>query len=323
MTFLITGGTGVIGAYVARRLLELGEDVVATSSRGDATLLGPIRNQVQLERCDIRDTDTMERLLERHRPDAVIHLAAALPALCSQAPALAVEINVTASAALYAASARLDVRRFVYASTKSAYGPELPLEYGPPEYRAIPEDLPAHPLWMYDVTKYAGELVLAAQQRQGGPELTSLRFATIYGPGKGHRHGGAAGLTVLIEAGIRGQAYTLERGGDQVDDVIWVGDAAEGIVRAARAATPLRPLYNIATGEGIAVRDFAAVVAGAYPAASLEVGPGLRYMGEEPTYGVLDSTRAREDLGFHADPDPARGVRLYAEGLEELGRSSR
>jgi hypothetical protein len=46
-------------------------------------------------------------------------------------------------------------------------------------------------------------------------------------------------------------------------------------------------------------------------------------MGDEPTYGVLDITRAGEDLDFGPDPDPARGIELYAAGLDELARSSR
>ena len=313
----------MLGAPVVRRLLDTGATVVATSSRGDGSLLGRTRADVQLERVDIRDEGAMERLLGRHRPEIVIHLAAALPALCREAPAAAVELNVTATAALYAAAGRHGVQRFVYASSKSAYGPELPPEHGPPAYRPIPEDLPARPVWMYDVTKHAGELVIAAQRRLGGPETVSLRFATIYGPGKGGRHAGAATLSRMIEAGIHGRRLSVERGGDQLDDVIWAGDAADGVVRAALAPGPLRPLYNIATGTGIAIRDFAAAVAAAYPAAQLEVGPGLGYMGDEPTYGVLDVTRAGEDLGFSADPDPARGIALYAAELEELDLSSR
>lgn len=41
-------------------------------------------------------------------------------------------------------------------------------------------------------------------------------------------------------------------------------------------------------------------------------------MGEEPTYGVLDATRAREDLDLAIDPDPGRGARLFERGLSEL-----
>jgi UDP-glucose 4-epimerase len=316
MKILLTGATGMLGSHVIRCLVERGDSPVALSARGDPRLLGPLRDQVELTRCDIRDTDALTGLLAG--VDTVIHLAALMPAACQERPAEAVEINVSATAGLYAAAARAGVARFVYASSKSAYGPELPAEYGAPEYRPIPEELPARPSWMYDVTKLAGEMVVEAQRRAGGPEATSLRFATIYGPGKGARYGGASVLSALIETALRGGEARLERGGDQVDDVIWVGDAAEGVVRAALNDGPVRELYNIGSGRGIAIREFLATVAGAYPGARIEIGPGLHYMGEEPTYGVLDVTRAREDLGLIIDPDPVRGARLFEAALSEL-----
>lgn len=318
MTVLVTGATGMLGSHVVRELLARGEEPVALSARGDPRLLGAVRDQVRLERCDIRDADGIARVIERAGVEIVIHLAALMPAACRERPAEAVEVNVAATAGLYAAAARAAVARFVYASSKSAYGPELPPEYGPPEYRPIPEELPARPVWMYDVTKRTGELVIEAQRRHGGPEATSLRFATIYGPGKGARYGGASVLSTLIEAALAGRSAKLERGGDQVDDVIWVGDAADGVVRAALAAGPLRPLYNIASGRGIPIRDFLATAASVNPEARIAVGPGLAYMGEEPAYGVLDATRAREDLGLVIDPDPVRGARLFAQELAEL-----
>jgi UDP-glucose 4-epimerase len=165
---------------------------------------------------------------------------------------------------------------------------------------------------MYDITKRAGEQVIAAQRARGGPEATSLRFATIYAPGKGGRHGGASTLSRLVAAGITGEPFMLERGGDQVDDVIWVGDAAEGVVRAAAVDGPLAELYNIGSGKGIRIADFADRVRELCPRARLHIGRGLHYMGPEPTYGVLDSSRARRDLGLVIDPDPARGIRLFA-----------
>jgi hypothetical protein len=68
----------------------------------------------------------------------------------------------------------------------------------------------------------------------------------------------------------------------------------------------------------MAIREFMAAVAGAYSGARIDIGPGLHYMGDEPTYGVLDVSRAREDLGLVIDPDPVRGARLFEAGLAEL-----
>jgi UDP-glucose 4-epimerase len=291
---------------------------VAVSSRADPALLGDLVAMVTLERGDIRDAERMRTVIARHRPDVVIHLAALMPAVCRAQPALAVDVNVTATAALYAVAAGCGVQRFVYASSKSAYGPLLPAPYGPPEFCPIPEDLPARPVWAYDVTKRAGEQMIEAQRRAGGPEATSLRFATIYGPGKGDRYGGASVLSGLLEAAIAGGGYAVARGGDQVDDVIWVGDAAAGVVAAALHGAAVHPLYNIATGARRTFSELVAEIAAACPEARLEVGPGLHYMGEEPTYGVLDPSLARTDLGFVADPDMVRGVRLFRAALAEL-----
>ena len=323
MTALVTGGTGVLGAEVVRALLARGQPLIAVSARGDSAMLGELRGQVPLERCDIRDAARLEHLIRRTRAELVIHLAALMPATCRERPAEAVEVNVAATAGLYGVARRAGVARFVYASSKSAYGPELPVEHGPPDYRPIPEELPARPVWMYDVTKHAGELVIEAQRRLGGPEATSLRFATIYGPGKGMRYGGASVLSNLIESLLEHGQATLERGGDQVDDVIWVGDAAEGVVRAALHAGPIRTLYNIGSGHGIAIRDFITRAAVGRPGSRVEVGPGLRYMGEEPTYGVLETTRARLDFGLTIDPDPARGVALFERRLAAIRAAAR
>jgi UDP-glucose 4-epimerase len=302
---LVTGATGSLGVPVAAGLRAAGVQVTALSSRG-----GPAT-----ERCDIRDGERLRAVVERVSPEVVVHLAALMPAVCSAQPALAAEVNVTATARCYEAAARAGVRRFVYASSKSAYGPRLPVEHGPPEYRPIPETLRAAPVSVYDVTKRAGEQLIEAQHAalREGPEPVSLRFATIYGPGKGERHGGASVLSTMIASALARRPFHLDHGGDQVDDVIWVGDAAAGVVAATLRDGPLQSLYNIATGTGIAISEFARRVADACPGCDVAVGPGLAYMGAEPTYGVLDVTRARAALGFAADPSVARGVALFAE----------
>jgi UDP-glucose 4-epimerase len=305
MTVLVTGGTGVIGAHVVRRLLAAGEEVVLTSASGNRALLGPV--DVPVHVLDVRASH--DELLAG--VDVVVHLAAALPKQCEASATDAVAVNVLATAALYEAAAAAGVARFVYGSSKSAYGPA-------PAGDPISEDSPTRPLAMYDATKLGGEHVLNARARRGGPAVVSLRFATIYANGKRERHGGSSLPSALIEDSLAGRHPVIESGGDQVDDYIWVGDAADGIVRAAVADGPLRPLYNIGTGVGFTLCDWAAAVVAACPGASADVGPGVRPMGPDLTYGVLDVTRARDDLGFSADADPARGVRLFADARAEL-----
>jgi UDP-glucose 4-epimerase len=311
MRAIVTGGTGVIGSQVVRALLARGVEVVVTSTRGRLALLADLEGRFESRLADVRDTEAMERLVGAVGPDVVVHLAAALPGACEADPVAAAELNVTATAALYEAAARAGARRFVYGSSKSAYGELAGAE-------PVTERAPARPLRVYDVTKHAGELLIAAQARRGGPEAVSLRFATIYGPGKAERHTGAALLSRLIEDAIAGRPVRIERGGDQVDDMIWVGDAAAGVAAAALAPGRLAPLYNLSTGVPTTLREFAAGVGAAFPTATIEVGGGDEYMGPDFIYGVLDPSLARRDLGFEADPDPARGAKRYAAALELL-----
>lgn len=322
MTTLITGGTGVLGSCVARRLVADGEHVLVLGTSGDTRLVSDLDGRVDLRRCDVRDRPAMERLIADESVDCVIHMAAMLHVASAADPAGAVDVNVGATAALYEACARLGVRRLVQASSKSVYG-RLPQRHRAPAFEPIDENTAARPATVYDATKYAAELVLAAQSREDGPEVASLRFATIYGPGKQLRHGPTAVLSVIVEGAIRGEPVRVPRGGDQVDDIIYVEDAAEGVVCAARARSRRHTVYNIGTGVGTRIADFAARVRAVLGPADIEIGPGLGYMGDDPVYGVLDVGRAREDLGFSCEPDVDGALIRYAALMERLALGSR
>jgi UDP-glucose 4-epimerase len=306
---LVTGGGGVIGAEVVRRLLARGDEPVVVSRSGGPGLLGAVASEVELAAADIRDRERMAALLGERPVEVVIHLAAALPRDAAADPVATAEVNVLASAALFELADQAGARRFVFASSKSAYGPL-------PEREPVREDHPSRPYEPYGATKLAAEIVLAGQARRPGtPELTSLRFASIYGPGKADRHAAAALTSRLIADALAGRPVHIDRGGDQIDDLIYVGDVADAVVATTTAAGPLSPLYNVSTGVAITLRDFAAAVAAAIPGAEIEVGPGHQYMGPDFVYGVLDPSLAAAELGFRAGRDPAAGVRRFAAAV--------
>jgi UDP-glucose 4-epimerase len=306
VSVLVTGAAGVLGGVTVRGLLERGEAVVAMTRDGAPGSLAGVEGEVEIVSGDLGDRERLAALCAPAAVETVVHLAAFLPARSQADPVSATAVNVLGTAALFEAAAAGEVGRFVYASSKSAYGPM-------PVGEAVREDRPALPRDVYGATKYAGEVVLrAAAARAGAPVTTSLRFATIYGPGKADRHAGAALTSRLIADALAGRPVRIEGGGDQVDDLIYVTDAAAGIVAAALHPGALAPLYNLSTGVGISLRDFAAGVAAAIPGAEIEVGPGLEYMGPDFVYGVMDPSLARGELGFEAEPDPTVNARRFA-----------
>ena len=86
----------------------------------------------------------------------------------------------------------------------------------------------------------------------------------------------------------------IARGGDQQDDMVYVEDVAEAIVRAVLADRLTHDTYNVASGRGSTLHDFAAAVREVFPDATIDIGPGLDYlqMGVD-YYSVFDLTRAR------------------------------
>jgi UDP-glucose 4-epimerase len=305
---LVTGATGVIGAEVTRQLLERGDSVVATGRNLTSGPLARLDGDIERHAADVRDSARMRSLIEAARAEVLIHLAAALPASAEADPVDATELNVLTTAALFELAASAGVERFVYASSKSAYGPL-------PQGAVVDEHYLARPTSCYGATKLAAEIAIGAQALRGGPEASALRFATIYAPGKADRHAGASVLSRLLDDAVAGRPVRIASGGDQVDDMIWIGDAAAGVIAAVHSPTALSPLYNISTGVGVTLRAFADGVREALPGASIEVGPGLDYMGPGFVYGVLDATLARDELGFVADADPARGARRFAAAV--------
>jgi UDP-glucose 4-epimerase len=94
-----------------------------------------------------------------------------------------------------------------------------------------------------------------------------------------------------------------------------------GIALATLADRVPHAAYNISTGRGQTIVDFAAAVKAVIPGADIDVGPGLDFFeyGLPGGYHLMDPKRAREDLGFEAQFSLEDGVRHYVETMRRLG----
>ena len=123
----------------------------------------------------------------------------------------------------------------------------------------------------------------------------------------------------MVEDPVYGRPVSLERGGDQLDDIVYVDDVAESLVLAATAKRLNHATYNIGSGKGQTLRQLADAVRAAVPEADIEVGPGLNPMGfDVHYYAILDFSRARDDLGYAPRFGLVEGVRDYVESLRGI-----
>ena len=266
MTVLVTGATGRIGSRLVPRLLQHGLTVRVLAR--DPARAEPLRARgADVREGDLRDGDTLADVLDGI--GAVVHLAAAFRGVPEEE---AVAVNERATIDLGRACLEAGVTRFVYASTNLVYGPGR----GRPA-REEDELAPDEAYGVYPRSKAAAERALRELHRDSGLDLRVLRLAFVYGDGDPH----------LAEA-LR---WAREWPAHKRLHLVHHADVAQAFIRAVRAEGLIGATFNVAddapvsTVEVLALNDEPV----AADAASREL--------EDPWEGIVDTTRARTELG--------------------------
>jgi len=151
-------------------------------------------------------------------------------------------------------------------------------------------------------------------------DTAALRFGTMYGPGKIMTHGEKktrATHALLVVNAMRGQPTKVDRGGDGITDCVYCKDVALGIVKASFAQNLQARIYNISSGEGASLKDWAKVVKNIFPNASVEVGPGpLTELGMGG--GILDISKARKELSYKPEYPLQKGIEDFVREMDRL-----
>ncbi len=319
MKILITGGTGVNGAATARLLVSQGHRPVLLDNRVDPSLIADIAGDVDVVVGDILDGAALREVVAAHDVTHIAHMAALMPGPAEANPPLAIAIGVDGTLNVLEAARACAVRRVVYTSS-NAYVGEIRGKHGDPEFVPLDESHPPNPADIYGVTKVCSETLGNYYRKRHGVEFVALRYPSIYGPGKLARHGVLALYGKIIEDAIAGRGFAVARGGDQRNDVVYVGDVAHSIVLALNAENLTQWVFNIGTARGVTLKDFAAELKRHFPDARFDIGPGLDFRdGYKQSYCKFDITKANEQLGYAPRYDLERGVADYIDSVRRLG----
>ncbi len=317
-TYLVTGGTGAMGTFLVRLLVERGSSPVVLTSSGDTSLIADVAESCRIVRGAVDDLADLEALVRTHRVTHIAHLASPLLAPIDADPPAAVRAVVEGTANILEAASRQGVRRVVFTSSKAVYGPYATNNLHP-DYDPMNEDFPCNPPTLYGTLKLSAENLGAWYARERGLSFIALRFSTTVGPGKLKRHTGATALySQIVENGMLRRPLRIERGRDGKTDAIFNGDAARGVVHALDVESTEHSVFNICTGDAVSVQDFVDAVATRCPGAAIEVGPGPTVVDLAGFHCVLDGARAERELGFVADGRPERMIEQYIAAMETM-----
>ena len=116
--YLITGGSGYIGSRLTEILAARDdvEEIVALDVRPPASP----QAKTTFVRGDVRDAGAIRELLERERPDRLIHLAFVLNPIHDEARMYDIDVNGTA--AVLRAAAEAGTKQVLVTSSATAYG---------------------------------------------------------------------------------------------------------------------------------------------------------------------------------------------------------
>jgi UDP-glucose 4-epimerase len=226
---VITGGIGFIGSALARRLVELGADVVLIDSMipeygGNSANIIDICDRVQVNIADIRGGHVLGHLLSGR--DFLFNLAAQTSHLDSMlAPSDDLAINCTAQLQLLEACRAVNPGiTIVHAGTRQIYGR--------PHYLPVDERHPLRPVDVNGVNKMAGEAYHLLFRDVYGIKTRSLRLTNVYGPGMRIKDARQTFLGIWLRRVIEGESFEVW-GGEQRRDLLYVDDAAEAFLCAA------------------------------------------------------------------------------------------
>ena len=307
MKALVTGGAGFIGSNLVDALLARGDEVVVLDNLSTGrreNLDDAIQNGATLAEVDIREAEAVADLVGRTKPDVIFHLAAQIDVRRSVAdPAADARINVEGTANMLSAAQAHGVRRFVNTSTGGAI-------YGEGRQLPAPEDHPSAPEAPYGLSKWCAEQYCAIFTRLHGLSTVSLRYGNVYGP-RQDPLGEAGVIAIFCGKLLDGGRATIFGDGTQTRDYVYVGDVVDSNLRAAEADAT-GPI-NIGLGQQKSVLDIVEVLnehaPDGFQPEHVPPRPG------EVQHIALDSSRAREELGWEAKVELEEGLRRTLDSL--------
>lgn len=216
----VTGGTGLVGSWLARRLIDAGADMVCLVRdwvpQSEFVRTG-LMDKVKVVRGDVRDRDLLERVLGEFEIDTVIHLAAqTIVTIANRNPMSTFETNIAGTWNILEACRRSPkVKQVVMASSDKAYGDQEVLPYD--------EDTPLQGQHPYDVSKSAADLIAHTYAKSYGLPVVITRCGNFYGGGDLNWNRIIPGTVRSI---LRGQPPIIRSDGKYIRDYFYVEDGA-------------------------------------------------------------------------------------------------
>jgi nucleoside-diphosphate-sugar epimerase len=314
MNILVTGGMGLIGHNVVKKLQDLGHNVSVMDTHTTYGIIpqeqinylmterySKIQEDTIIYNDDICDNYAVDRIFSLEEPELVIHMASfPRQKVVNANPRLGSRVMSEGLINLLEACTKFKVRKFIYISSSMVYGDFTD---------DVKEDYDCKPQGQYGILKFAGEWLTKDYSKRTGINYTIIRPSAVYGP----LDVDDRVISKFILHAMRGQPLKVN-GATETLDFTYVDDAANGITAAALSDNTNNKTYNITKSHSHTLLDAAKL-------AVKVVGKGEIIVKDKdpdfPSRGALNIDAARQDFGFDPKVTVEEGFQIYYDWLKE------
>ena len=310
MRILITGGLGLIGHNVVKRLKDEHEIVIVDTMTNYGIIpldqmdylitqrlhkIETPEDQLDIRTIDIAEGYAMRKVFEQFQPEIIMHLASfPRQKVVNANPQLGSKTMSEGLLNLCELSEEFKVKKFLYISSSMVYG-----EFT----HCIKEDDPCYPEGQYGIMKLAGEWLVKDYARRNAFGYTIIRPSAVYGELDVEDRV----ISKFLLTAMRGGTLKVN-GIKEVLDFTYVEDAADGIVAAALSNNTHNKTYNITKSHSVSLYDAAEMAVKLAGKGEIEVRDKDA---DFPSRGALDITAARRDFGYDPKVDVQEGFEKY------------
>jgi nucleoside-diphosphate-sugar epimerase len=314
MNILVTGGLGLIGHNVVKRLQDQGHIVsimdiktnygIIPQNEIDYLMYNRLK-KIDEYKCEIYDRDISigvhaDNVFSIEEPEIVIHMASfPRQKVVNANPASGSRTMSEGLINLLEVSNKYEVRKFIYISSSMVYGDFTD---------DVTEDAICKPQGQYGIMKLAGEWLVRDYTRRTNLVHTIIRPSAVYGPLDVEDRV----ISKFLLAAMRGDTIKVN-GEKETLDFTYVDDAADGIVAAALSDNTENKTYNITKSHSVTLLEAARMAVELAGGGNIVVGDrDLDF----PSRGALNIDAARRDFEFDPKVDVAEGFKIYYDWLK-------